>query len=72
MVSALDDVYLHDDYGDVYLYRDVYPVRDNDVNLNTHRGINIDHGINVDQLSKLRNKCKYSILYSHLFRGFEC
>jgi hypothetical protein len=28
-------------------------------------------GINVDQQSKPRNKCKYSILYLHLFRGFE-
>jgi hypothetical protein len=28
-------------------------------------------GINVDQHSKPRNMCKYSILYSHLFRGFE-
>jgi len=29
-------------------------------------------GINVDQHSKPRNKCKYSILYLHFFRGFEC
>ncbi len=36
-----------------------------------HRGINVDHGINVDQHSKPRNKCKYSILYLQLFRGFE-
>jgi hypothetical protein len=29
-------------------------------------------GINVDQHSKPRNKRKYSILYLHLFCGFEC
>jgi hypothetical protein len=29
-------------------------------------------GINVDQHSKLRNKGKYSVLYLHLFRSFEC
>jgi hypothetical protein len=40
--------------------------------LNSHKRINVDHGINVDQNSKPRNKCKYSILYLHLFRGFEC
>jgi hypothetical protein len=28
-------------------------------------------GINVDQHLKPRNKYKYSILYLHLFRGFE-
>jgi hypothetical protein len=33
---------------------------------------NSSRGINVDQHSKPRNKCKYSILYLHLFRGFEC
>jgi hypothetical protein len=37
-----------------------------------HRGISADHGINVDQHSKPQNKGKYSILYLHLFRGFEC
>jgi hypothetical protein len=37
----------------------------------SHRGINEDHVINVDQHSTLRNKCKYSILYLHLFRGFK-
>jgi hypothetical protein len=37
-----------------------------------HRGINVDHGINVDQFLKPRKKCKYSVLYLHLFRGFEC
>jgi hypothetical protein len=36
----------------------------------SHRGINADYGINVDQHSKPRNKC--TILYLHLFRGFEC
>jgi hypothetical protein len=35
-------------------------------------GINVDHGINADQHSKPRNKCKYSIQYLHLLRGFEC
>jgi hypothetical protein len=29
-------------------------------------------GINVDKHSKPRKKRKHSILYSHLFRGFEC
>jgi hypothetical protein len=38
----------------------------------SHRGINVDHGINVDQHLKPRYKCKYCILYLHLFRGFEC
>jgi hypothetical protein len=39
---------------------------------NVGHGINADHGINVDQHSKPQNKFKYSILYLHLFRGFEC
>jgi hypothetical protein len=42
-----------------------------DHEINVDYGINVDHGINVDQHSKPRNKSKYSILYLHLFRGFE-
>jgi hypothetical protein len=42
------------------------------MNLLSHRGINADHGINVDQHTKQRNMCKYSILYLHFFRDFEC
>jgi hypothetical protein len=41
-------------------------------NGSTHRGNNVDHGNNVDQHSEPRNKGKYSILYLHFFRGYEC
>jgi hypothetical protein len=43
-----------------------------DHGINVNHGIHIDHGINVDQQSKPRNKCKYTILYLHLFHDFEC
>jgi hypothetical protein len=39
--------------------------------MKSHRGIYVDHEINVDQQIQPRKKCKYSILYLHLFRGFE-
>jgi hypothetical protein len=40
--------------------------------VHVNKCIHVYHGINVDQHSKPRNKCKYSVLYLHLFRGFEC
>jgi hypothetical protein len=49
----------------------MYKNRNRKINFDDNEGDAFHRGINVDQRLKKRNKCKYSILYLHLFRGYD-